>query len=147
MYTVILKRFNIKVFISYLGIFPFVFSLLDLYLLNIFSVIFLKNFLIFYILIIFSFIGAMRWSFDENVSILKILYGFFPSLISTILVFFNLLDINKSFIYLVIIFFLTLQLICDFLYITTVQEKKYFFNARLPITIIILFNLSYWIVV
>ena len=113
MFISILKNINLQIIISYFGVIPFFFVFLDLYIFELFSINFLKDFLIYYILIIFSFIGAMRWNFSLNSNFAKTLYGFLPSLISTIIIIYNLLSYSKSLIFIAIFFFLTLQLIFD----------------------------------
>lgn len=146
MYLPIIKKFNLKIIISYTGILPFIVLFIDYYVLNLNSLIFLKNFIIYYLLLIYTFIGAMRWSFSKENDLSFIVYGFLPSLISTILIFYNLLSDNKNLILILISFFLILQLIGDFIFYLKNKNEKYFFlYIRLPVTFIILFNIFYLI--
>tara|TARA_B110000438_G_scaffold268968_1_gene284965 strand:+ start:914 stop:1357 length:444 start_codon:yes stop_codon:yes gene_type:complete len=147
MFKPITKKFNLQIFISYFGILPIFIINLDIHIFNIFSLNLFKNFLIFYTLLIFSFIGAMRWNFDKNSNSLNILYGFIPSLISTILIFLNILNYNKDLILIVILFFLFTQVVCDYLLTNNNFSIFYFYYVRLPITIIVLLNIIYFIVV
>ena len=148
MFISILKNINLQIIISYFGVFPFFFIFLDLYIFELFSINLLKDFLIYYILIIFSFIGAMRWNFSLNFNFVKTLYGFLPSLISTIIIIYNLLSYSKSLIFIAIFFFLTLQLIFDFIiYKSSKSERNFFFGVRLPVTLIVLINIIYIILV
>ena len=107
--------FKPEIIISYFGILPFFFIIIDLNLFSLFLPSLLKDFLIFYSLIIFSFIGAMRWEFSYIDQRIIVLYGFSPSLISTVLIIFNLLEVNQRFILLIIFFLLILQLAIDFI--------------------------------
>lgn len=149
MFTILIsKKFNLKFFISYLGILPFFFILLDFHITSLFIKDLLKEFAILYILIIFSFIGAMRWSFNENTNSLNILYGFFPSFLSTILISLYLLNYNKDKIFLIIFILFFFQLIGDYFFIKkNINEKIFFFKVRLPVTLFILINIFYLIFV
>ena len=140
-----MKKIKLQFLISYFGTLPFIIIFFDLILFNFFPIFILKDFVILYILIIFSFIGAMRWSFYENTNSIKILYGFLPSFISTILIAMNLLNFNKNFISILIIIFLNIQLVCDFYHINNKIEKIFFFKVRLPLVIIMSLILFYLI--
>ena len=90
--SIINKYLNTQYFISYLGVLPYIFVFIDINISKFFPHVFLKDFIFFYSLIIFIFIGAMRWSFQINLNPLNIFYGFLPSLFSTILIFLYLLN-------------------------------------------------------
>lgn len=140
--------FDLQFLISYLGICPFIYVLLDIIFLNIFSIELLKNFIIFYTFIIISFIGAMRWEYKKNSDLLSIFYGFVPSLFSTILIILNLLDFNKNLIFLFLFIFLNLQLLIDFIfYKKDANEAFFFLNIRIPLTTIIILIIFYLIFV
>ena len=66
-----------QIFLSYLGLLPFIYILLDIQFFQLFSLILLKDLSIYYSLIIITFIGAMRWSFRNDSKLYEILYGFF----------------------------------------------------------------------
>ena len=137
-----------KSLISYFGVLPLLFIYIDIYKSHLFDVGLLKNFIIFYCLIIFTFIGAMRWDFNRKSYFVDVLYGFLPSLISSILIFLTLSGINHILIYLYIILCFILQLIVDYFYSQLKHKEKYFFLVvRLPVTLIIIFSLCYLIIV
>lgn len=143
------KNFNLQYIISYLGILPFIYISIDIFFFNIFALFFLKDFIIYYSLIIFTFIGAMRWSFYQISDPLNILYGFLPSFISTFLILFNLLNYNKNLLLLYIFLFFILQLIGDVIFNKQNNsfENIFFIKVRLPATSIILINIFYLIFV
>ena len=144
-FPIIKKKINLQIFISYLGVLPFIMATLDCIFFKYFAKNFLIDFIIFYTLIIFSFIGAIRWSYNVLPNAIHVLYGFIPSLISTILIFLNLLDFNKNLIILLIFNLIFLQLIVDFLIYKYVKNEVFFLSLRLPVTIIILSNMAYFI--
>jgi len=138
------KNFNSQAFLSYLGILPFICVLIDIHIINIFFINILKDFIIFYSLLIFTFIGAMRWSFKISTNLFIILYGFLPSLISTILIILYLINKNQNFTLCLILVFLLIQMFCDFLIsLNNKEEKPFFIIVRLPLTIIIILNIVY----
>ena len=139
---------NLQLIISYFGIFPYVYIFFDLSILNLFPKYLLKDFILFYSLIIFTFIGAMRWSFIGSPNKWNVFLGSAPSLISTALIFYTLLVFNKSIIILLIIIFLILQLTVDYFFSRSNRNEEVFFiTVRLPITIIICLILFYIIFV
>lgn len=146
-FPIIKKKINLQIFISYLGIFPFIMATLDYMFFNYFAENFLIDFIIFYTLIIFSFIGAIRWSYNESPNAIYILYGFMPSLLSTILIFLNLLSFNKNLIIFLIFNLILFQLIIDYFIYKYEKKEIFFFSLRLPVTIIILLNIFYFILV
>ena len=140
--------FKPEIIISYFGILPFFFIIIDLNLFSLFLPSLLKDFLIFYSLIIFSFIGAMRWEFSYIDQRIIVLYGFSPSLISTVLIIFNLLEVNQRFILLIISFLFILQLAIDFIICKFYKKEDSFFNfVRIPCTFCILLTIIYVIFV
>ena len=143
----ITRKFDLQIFISYLGLSPYFFLIIDINLFNFFSESFLKNFTIFYSLLIFSFIGSMRWSFESIVNKYKIIYGFVPSLISTIIITLTLLDQNRNFILCLVVLCLFIQLIFDFIISKNTFEILIFYIVRLPITFLLVFILFYFIFV
>tara|TARA_X000000368_G_C23014630_1_gene705097 strand:+ start:187 stop:633 length:447 start_codon:yes stop_codon:yes gene_type:complete len=142
------KNFNSQAFLSYLGILPFIYVLIDIHIINIFFINILKDFIIFYSLLIFTFIGAMRWSFNNYSNMWVILYGFLPSLISTILIIIFLIKNNQNTILFFIFLLLIIQMFVDFLISKkNYEEKHLFLIVRLPLTIIITLNIFYLIFV
>ena len=148
MVTQNIKKINLKILISYLGIIPFLFMIFDYKILNFFSLQILNDFIAFYSLIIFSFIGALHWNYKYQSNSIIVLYGFLPSLISTILIFFILLGFDETIIFILILILLIIQLILDFLiYRSEDIFNTFFYSVRLPITIIISLNIFYFIFV
>jgi len=140
------KNFNLKYIISYVGLLPYIYILLDLNFFNLLSLYFLKEFIIFYSLLIFTFIGAMRWYFYINTNSLITIYDFILSFASTILIFFILLNINKNLILSVVGIFFIFQLIGDYiLYKKNKDEGNFFLNLRVPASFFILANIFYLI--
>ena len=88
----------------------------------------------------------MRWNFYKNSNTLRILYGFIPSLISTFLIMFKLLNFNLLLGFLLINLCLILQLFCDFIFCKKNDvEKHFFYTVRLPVTLILVLNIFYLI--
>ena len=146
MLNIFKKNFNLQFFISYLGIFPFIFILLDIHIFNIFIISLLKEFILIYTLLIFTFIGATRWNYVNGLSFFEIFFGFLPSMISAFLIILYLLKFDMNLILSFIIFLLIIQLIVDFVfYKYNFSEKNFFFVVRLPATLIICFNIYYLI--
>lgn len=138
------KLFQPVYIIPYLGIIPFLLIIIDINFIHLFDISLIKKFIIFYTLIIFSFVGAMRWNFSNNISAFKIIYGFLPSLISTMLIFLQLFAFNNNIIIIFIIFSLSSQLIIDFVISNFYRDEKIFFHyVRLPVTVIIMIFLCY----
>ena len=142
------KNFKFQLLLSYLGAFPFIYVLIDIHILNVFFIKILKDFIIFYTLIIFTFIGAIRWSFKNNKNLIEILYGFMPSFISTILIIFYLNYGYQNIFLFLISFFLLLQIFLDFLFSRiSIEEKSFFLIIRVTLTTIIIINITYLIFV
>ena len=138
--------FQIQIFLSYLGLFPFVYAHMDLVYFKNFNTIFIKDFLIFYSLLIFTFIGSIHWTFKSKSSVFLVFYGFFPSLFSTIIIFLNLIGFEKNILLFILTIFFLSQLIIDFIICRKkIREKIFFYKARLPVTIILMINLVYFI--
>ena len=112
------KKINFQFVLSYLGLFPFFVILLDYFFFKILESNIVKDFFIFYSLIIFVFIGAVNWNLKENISLLIVFIGFMPSLASVLIIIMFLYS-YEVINYLIILFII--QLILDnFIY----TEKK-----------------------
>jgi len=61
------KKINLQFVLSYLGLFPFLVILLDYFFFKILNSNIVKDFFIFYSLIIFVFIGAVNWNLKKNI--------------------------------------------------------------------------------
>ena len=129
------KKINLQFVLSHLGLFPFLIILLNNFFFNILNTNIVKDFLIFYSIIIFVFIGAVNWNLKKNVPIIMVVIGFMPSLASVLMIIMFLYS-YEVINYLIILFII--QLILDnFIY----KEKNYrpiFYKLRLPLTITIL---------
>ena len=80
------NRINLQILISYLGLLPFIITILDKFFFNQFNPYILRDFCVFYSVIIFVFIGALNWNFGENISLMHFLMGFLPSLFSIFII-------------------------------------------------------------
>ena len=80
------KKINLQFVLSYLGLFPFLIILLDKFFFKFLDYNIVNEFSIFYSIIIFVFIGAINWNLKKNISILIILLGFIPSVISVLII-------------------------------------------------------------
>jgi len=134
------KKINFQFLLSYFGLFPFLIILLDRFFFKFFDHNIVNDFVIFYSIIIFFFIGAINWNLKKNISLLIILIGFSPSFASVLIIilFLNSYEVIN---YLIILFII--QLIADsFIY----KEKNYryvFLQLRIPLTLIILLCLVF----
>ena len=134
------KKINFQFLLSYFGLFPFLIILLDRFFFKFFDHNIVNDFVIFYSIIIFVFIGAVNWNLKKNISLLIILIGFSPSFASVLIIilFLNSYEVIN---YLIILFII--QLITDgFIY----KEKNYryvFLQLRIPLTLIILLCLVF----
>ena len=125
---------NIKYVISYLGLAPFLYLILDGYFFGYLDIIFIMNISIYMACIIFTFIGAYNWDFKKDNFILE-LYGFLPSLFSMIILILNLVGFDKIILLDCLVLAFLTQLIID-LYITVkeVFPMRYYIRLRIPIT-------------
>tara|TARA_Y100000996_G_scaffold28568_1_gene20227 strand:+ start:405 stop:827 length:423 start_codon:yes stop_codon:yes gene_type:complete len=129
---------NLQYIISYFGLIPYIYLLIDKYLfLNIEEEI-LYNFILYYTLIISVFIGSINWNLQSKVPNHLIIYGFIPTVYSLILIILNLYSYNIKILFLLSIILLILQLFFDFILIfANLKNKKVFYFLRLPLTILI----------
>ena len=99
----------------------------------------MQDFLVYYSIIIFVFIGSTNWNLKEKISNKLIIYGFFPSLSSVVVILLNLYSYEVFFFIMIIFIF---QLFIDnFIYVKK-SERKIFFLLRIPLTFIILLSLG-----
>ena len=129
---------NLQYIISYFGLIPYIYLLIDKYLfLNIEEEI-LYNFILYYTLIISVFIGSINWNLQSKVPNHLIIYGFIPTVYSLILIILNLYSYNIRILFLLSIILLISQLFFDFILIfANLKNKKVFYFLRLPLTILI----------
>ena len=134
------KRINLQLLISYFGLLPFLIILLDRFLLNNFNPNIIKDFAVFYSLIIFVFIGAVNWNLKKNISYKLVLLGFIPSFISVFIIIIFLYS-HEVFFYLIILFII--QLIIDNFNYKEKSERNIYFKLRIPLTLFIVLSLIF----
>jgi len=134
------KKINLQFLLSYLGLFPFLVILFDKFFFKLLNFNIVNDFSIFYSIIIFVFIGAINWNLKKNISILIVLLGFIPSLVSVLIILMFLYS-YQVINYLIILFII--QLVLDnFIYIE--QNSRYvFYQLRIPLTFIIVLYLIF----
>ena len=135
---------NIKLqsYIAYIGLIPALTVIFDLYFIGTLNEEIIRNFMIYYTIIIFTFIGAMVWDIIVNGSMLITLYGTIPSLISFILIVMNLIGFNYITIIQILITSLLLQLFFDsFVYLKSnvTGLRDFYYFVRFPVTLILSF--------
>ena len=132
---------NIKYIISYLGLAPFLYLILDGYFFGYLDIIFIIDVSIYMACIIFTFIGAYNWDFNKDNFILE-LYGFLPSLFSMITLILNLVGFDQMMLLNYLILAFLAQMIID-LYITLreIFPMRYYIRLRIPITSSLCFSL------
>jgi hypothetical protein len=133
-----LKKINFQFLLSYLGLFPFLVILFDKFFFKLLDYNIVNDFSIFYSIIIFVFIGAINWNLKKNISILIVLSGFIPSLVSVLIILMFLYS-YEVINYLIILFII--QLIFDnFIYIEK-NSRIIFYQLRIPLTFIVILYL------
>ena len=133
-----LKKINFQFVLSYLGLFPFLVILLDYFFFKIINSNIVRDFFIFYSLIIFVFIGAVNWNLKKNISLIILLIGFMPSLASVLIIvmFLYSYDVIN---YLIILFIV--QLILDNFIYREKNDRPIFYRLRTPLTLIVIVSL------
>ena len=135
-------KINIQYLLSYLGLIPFFFVILNKYYLLKINEDKSLDFIMHYTLIIFVFIGALNWNLEKKVTNLKVFFGFSPSLIAVILIFLNLYNIEILSLILSLVIILFIQIIFEyFLIYSKIINKKPFYYLRIPLTISIIISL------
>jgi hypothetical protein len=130
-----LKKINFQFVLSYLGLFPFFLILFDYFFFKILDSNKVKDFFIFYSLIIFVFIGAVNWNLKKNIPLIILLIGFMPSLASVLIIvmFLYSYDVIN---YLIILFIV--QLILDNFIYREKNDRPIFYRLRTPLTFIVI---------
>ena len=134
------KKINLQFIVSYLGLFPFLIILLDNFFFKILNDNIVKDFLIFYSIIIFVFIGAINWNLKKNISFIIVLIGFMPSF-SSVLIIVMFLNSYEIINYLIVLFII--QLISDGYIYRKKNNRFVFYKLRIPLTLIIIFSLIF----
>ena len=135
---------NIKLqsYIAYIGLIPALTVIFDLHFIGTLNEEIIRNFMIYYTIIIFTFIGAMIWDINIKGSMLITLYGTIPSLISFVLIVMNLIGFNYITIVQILIASLLLQLFFDsFVYLKSnvAGLRDFYYFVRFPVTLILSF--------
>ena len=129
------KKINFQFVLSYLGLFPFLVILLDYFFFKIINSNIVKDFFIFYSLIIFVFIGAVNWNLKKNIPPIIVLIGFMPSLASVLIIVMFLYS-YEVINFLIILFII--QLILDNFIYREKNDRSIFYKLRIPLTMTIL---------
>ena len=132
------KNINLQLIISYIGFLPFLIIIIDRFFVNYFSVNIVDDFIIFYSLIIFVFIGAINWNLKKKIPNTLVVVGFIPSLLSVFVILMLLHSFNVS---LIIIISFIVQLLLDYFIYKKSYEKKVYFSLIVPLTILIVLTL------
>ena len=128
-------NFLIQCLISYLGLLPYFYLLIDLYFIEMLSPEIIYDIMLYNTLIIFTFIGAINWDFKKN-NIIYTIYGFIPSLVAFFIMVLNVLNYEKYFLFSAIIIFLLLQLFIDYLlYLNNKISSSVIYYLRIPVTL------------
>ena len=136
------KNLNIQYVLSYLGIIPYAFIIIDKYFFFKINEITKIYFIIDYTLIIIVFIGAINWDFSKKVSFIITLYGFLPSLFALVILILKINYFIFNYIFYFLILFLVFQIIVEyFLIYSNIDDKTTFNKVRVPLTTIIIFSL------
>lgn len=134
------KKTNFQFLISYTGLIPFLIIILDKLFFKFLNYNIVSDFLIFYSLIIFVFIGALNWNLKKNISFFLILLGFMPSFISVFVIIMTLYSYEVT-VYIVLLF--VIQLILDYFNYKEDKNRAIYFKLRVPLTVIIIFCLIF----
>ena len=134
------KKINLQFVLSYLGLFPFLIILLNNFFFNILNINIVKDFSIFYSIIIFVFIGAITWNLKNNVPTIIVLIGFMPSLFSVLIL---IMFLNSYEVINYLIFLFIIQLTVDSFIYREKNNRFVFFQLRIPLTLIIIISLIF----
>tara|TARA_B100001989_G_C24176874_1_gene287009 strand:+ start:84 stop:515 length:432 start_codon:yes stop_codon:yes gene_type:complete len=125
----------LQAFIAYMGLLPPLYALVDLYFIGDIKPNLLLDFIIYYTLIIFTFVGAVNWKISNDGKVVMTLYGALPSLLSFLIILALLTDINYLVISNFLIICLTLQLLFDYLiFLRGIRPAFYVYYIRIPVT-------------
>ncbi len=133
------KKLNLQFILSYFGLLPFFFIILNKYFFFQINEEIILNFSIYYALFIFIFIGSINWNLENKPNNIIIFYGFLPSLISVVLLILNLYEFNPKILIFSLVCLFIIQLISDYMLLySKVKNKHSFYYLRLPLTLIII---------
>ena len=131
------RYLNFKYILSYLGVVPLLIIIIDNLFINNITKIIELDFIIFYLLIIFVFIGASNWDLNKSVSNHLVIYGFLPSLFASFVIIFNLYLFNKLYIIILVLLLIWFQLTSDYFIIYRNLNYQTFIKLRLSLTLIL----------
>ncbi len=132
------QKLNLQYMFSYSGLIPLIYIILDKYLFLQIKEEIILNFSLYYSLLIIVFIGSTNWNLKTKLSNLITIYGFSPSLIATIIVYLNLINLNSIYLFLTVIICFLVQLFFDYIFIYSKEiYKNSFYFLRLPLTLTI----------
>lgn len=134
------KKINLQFVLSYSGLLPYLIILLDKFFFRYLDYNIVKDFAIFYSIVIFVFIGASNWNLKKNVSLFHLFIGFIPSLASFILIIMFLYSYHVI-NYLIVC--LTIQLLFDKFNYKEKNDRVVFYKLRIPLTLIICLSLIF----
>jgi len=132
------KKINFQFLLSYLGLFPFFVILFDKFFFKLLDYNIVNDFSIFYSIIIFVFIGAINWNLKKNISILIVILGFIPSLVSVLII---LMFLYSYEVINYLIFLFIIQLVFDNFIYTEQNSRIIFYQLRIPLTFIVILYL------
>jgi hypothetical protein len=134
------KKINLQFVLSYSGLLPYLIILLDKFFFRYLDYNIVKDFAIFYSIVIFVFIGASNWNLKKNVLLFHLFIGFIPSLASFILIIMFLYSYHVI-NYLIVC--LTIQLLFDKFNYKEKNDRVVFYKLRIPLTLIICLSLIF----
>lgn len=134
------KKINLQFVLSYSGLLPYLIILLDKFFFRYLDYNIVKDFAIFYSIVIFVFIGASNWNLKKNVLLFHLFIGFIPSLASFILIIMFLYSYHVI-NYLIVC--LTIQLLFDKFNYKEKNDRVVFYKLRIPLTSIICLSLIF----
>ena len=138
-------KINYQYLLSYLGFIPYIIVIIDKYFFYLINEDIYKNFLVYYTILIIVFIGAINWNLKKKIGIFRALYGFIPSLFSTIVLILNQFNFSFYSQFFLLIIFMLIQLICD-RFIIYSKYTNIFYHLRLPLTLGISLSLIFTLI-
>ena len=130
-------NFLVQCVISYLGLIPYFYLLIDLFFIEALSPEIIYDIMLYNTLIIITFIGAINWDFKNNYVIYTI-YGFIPSLVAFFIMVLNVLGYEQDVLFLAVVSFLLFQLFIDyFSYLNNKISFSIIYYIRIPVTLVL----------
>ncbi len=131
-----LKKINYQFLISYLGLVPYIYIIIDKYFFSKITEDIIYNFIIYYSIIILTFIGSINWNLNTKIKNSITIYGFLPSLFAVLIIVLNLYEFNKILLINALAVFFLLQLVFDYFIIHSPYKSIHiYYLLRLPLTL------------